>query len=65
MAYTRRRYGTRTRRRTYRRMYRRSGRSRYSRTSVFKRRSELSGTDLTRQTFHTRMVQILTIPGGT
>lgn len=64
MAYTRRRYTRRygrSRPRTYRRLsrYRRG-----SRVSVFKRRAELSGTDLARQTFHIRMVKTVVIPAN-
>lgn len=60
MAYTRRRrYGTR--RRIYRRTNRRTGYYRRSRISVFKKRAELSGTDLARQTFHIRLVKTVQI----
>lgn len=62
MAYTRRRYTRRYYRRRPR-TYRRIGRyGRRSRVSVFKRRAELSGTDLSRQTFHIRMVKTVAIP---
>jgi len=60
--YARRSYrGRYSRRRTYRR-YRTT---RYlGRSSVFKRRSELSGTDLSRQTFHLRAVLPTVIPAN-